>query len=148
MAFETGDGAVGYKFAFKLDGIVCPSVIDVSGLKLEVDMIETKTQSADGKMIISHVPGPYKPGDITVTRQLTDDLSISEWLATVMKGDPKAVRRTASVEVFDLAGAKIKSFDFANVWVKSVETSQFKAAANEPLTEKFTMTWTEAEVKK
>ena len=148
MAFATGDGAVAYKFAFKIDGITCPSVIDVSGLKLEVDMIETKTQTADGKYVISHVPGPYKPGDITVTRQLTDDLTISDWLAVVMQGDPTKARKTASVEVLDLNGKKIKSFDFAGVWVKSVEAGSFKAGGNEAITEKFTMTWTEAKVAK
>jgi phage tail-like protein len=148
MAFATGDGAVAYKFAFKIDGITCPSVIDVSGLKLEVEMIETKTQTADGKLVISHVPGAYKPGEITVTRQLTDDLAISDWLGVVMKGDPVAARKSATVDVFDLTSAKIKSYQFTNVWVKSVETSQFKAGSNEPLTEKFTMTWTEATVTK
>lgn len=145
-AFDPGDSAVGYRFVFKLDGIACPAVIDVSGLKVEVDKIETKTQTHDGKMVISYMPGPFKPGEITVTRQLTDDKAMTDWLTKVMQGDVAGSRKTATVEIHDLQGKKVKSYDFDKVWVKSVETSTFKAGANEAMTEKFTLTWVDCKV--
>src|SRR3954469_21712635 len=139
MPFDFGDGAVGYKFVFKLDGIECPAVIDVSGLKIEVEKIEVKQQTKDGKLVYSYTPGPFKPGEITVTRQLTNDKAMTDWLQKVMKGDIAGARKTASVDVLDLAGGKVKSYEFDKVWVKSVETSEFKAGANEGMTEKFTL---------
>ena len=144
--FSPGDSAVGYKFIFQIDGIQCPSVIDVSGLKLEVDKIESKTQSDSGVFIQSHMPGPQKSGEITVTRQLTDDKTITNWLNEVMKGDMSGSRKTAVVKILDLIGAPVKTYEFDQCWVKSVETSGFKAGGNEGMTEKFVMTYTSGKV--
>ena len=146
MAFAPGDSAVGYKFVFKIDGIACPAVIDVTGVKLEVDKIESMTQTDAGQLVISHMPGPVKAGEITVTRQLTNDKTMSDWLASVMKGDVTGARKTASVEILDLMGSPVKSYEFEQVWVKSVETSTFKAGSNEGMTEKFVLTYTTGKV--
>ncbi len=148
MAFDTGDSAVGYKFIITIDGIQLPHVIDVSGLKVEMDVIEAKVQTADGKFVISKMPGPIKAGEFTITRQLTDSKTITDWWKQAMEGDVKGARKTAVVEIKDLMGAStVKSYEFENVWVKSVETSTFKAGSNEAMTEKFTVVYTTAKVK-
>lgn len=147
MAFAPGDSAVGYKFVFKVDGIACPSVIDVSGLKLEIEKIEAKIQTDTGQYVIQHMPGPVKSGEISVTRQMTDDKTMSTWWSQVMKGDVTGARKTAEVQILDLTGAPIKSFEFENCWVKSVESGSFKAGSNEVLTEKFVITYTTGAVK-
>jgi phage tail-like protein len=145
-AFATGDSAVAYKFTFKVDGIQCPSVIDVSGIKLEVEVIEAMTQSDSGQLIISHMPGQQKGGEITVTRLLTDDKTMTNWIKQVFGGQVTQARHTASVEVLNLAGSAVKTFNFDNVWLKAVETSEFKAGSAERITEKLDMTYTHAEV--
>jgi phage tail-like protein len=147
MPLAPGDSAVGYRFLFAIDGIALDSVIDITGLKLEVDKIEAKTQTKDGKFIISHMPGPVKPGEITITRLLTDDKAITDWLTTVMAGDVSGARKTATVQITDLEGTAIKDYEFKGVWVKSIETSGFKAGGNEGMTEKFVLTYTEGAVK-
>jgi hypothetical protein len=40
----------------------------------------------------------------------------------------------------------VKTFNFDNVWLKAVETSEFKAGSAERITEKLDMTYTHAEV--
>jgi hypothetical protein len=40
----------------------------------------------------------------------------------------------------------VKAYEFEQVWVKSVETSTFKAGSNEGMTEKFVLTYTTGKV--
>ena len=139
--FKAGDSTLGYKFMFTIDGIEVPAVTEVTGLKLEVEKIELKSQTKEGKYVISHMPGPVKAGEITVTRFLTDDQKMVEWWNTLLKGD--LTRRTAAVEIRDLDGAKkVRGYKFEGVWVKSIETSSFKAGSNDVMTEKVVLTYT------
>ncbi len=144
MSYSLGDSAVGYKFVVTIDGVQCPLVTEVSGPVLEVEKIESKTQNNNTKeMMISHMPGPRKPGEITVTRQLTQDKTISSWLQQVMGGDITGSRKTAKIEILDFQNSPVKTYEFQNVWCTKVETSAFKAGSNEAMTEKFTLTWTD-----
>jgi len=141
------DTAVAYSFLVKIDGIQMPQVIEVSGLKMSVGKVEIKQQNEDGKYKITHVPGRPEAGEFTITRGLTDSTSITDWLKAVMDGDVKGARKTATVDLLDYAGTKIKSYEFRNVWVKQVELSSLKAGGTETLTEKITCTYEESEVK-
>src|SRR6188472_1562754 len=125
------DSAAANGFRFVLDGIEVPKVIEVSGLTAEVDKIEMKQQMKDGKYVVRNLIGRPKPGQITVTRGLTDSKSITDWLKQVMEGDVAGARKTAAVEITDYAGATIKTLEFKNVWVQKVEVSTLKAGATE-----------------
>ena len=69
-----------------IDGIEVPKVIEVSGLKTEVDKIELKQQTKDGKYVVRQMIGRQKAGEITVTRGLTDSKTITDWLKKVIGG--------------------------------------------------------------
>ncbi|WAX59082.1 phage tail protein [Jatrophihabitans cynanchi] len=143
MPLPAMDISAGYAFIVKIDGVQVPEVIEVSGLKLEVDKIEFKQQTADGKFIVRQVMGRQKAGEFTVTRGLTDSKTITDWLDQVFKGQLASVRKTAEVSLMDYSGAPIKSYSFVNCWVKSVEISSLKAGSTEPATEKFTICYDE-----
>jgi phage tail-like protein len=140
------DSAAANGFRFILDGIEVPKVIEVSGLKSEVDKIEMKQQTKDGKYVVRNLIGRPKAGQITVTRGLTDSKSITDWLKSVMEGDVAGARKTAAVEITDYKGDTIKTLEFTNVWVQSVEVSTLKAGAAESATEKFTICFDESTV--
>lgn len=141
------DTAVAYSFLVKIDGIQMPQVIEVTGLKMSVGKIEIKQQTDAGLYKITHVPGRPEAGEFTIKRGLTDSKTITDWLKSVMEGDVQGARKTATVEVLDYAGTTIKSYEFRNVWVKSVELDPFKAGGTDTLTEKITCTYEESEVK-
>ncbi|MEI2765952.1 MAG: phage tail protein [Dermatophilaceae bacterium] len=141
------DSAAANGFRFVLDGIEVPKVIEVSGLTSEVDKIEMKQQTKDGKYVVRNLIGRPKSGQITVTRGLTDSKSITDWLKTVMEGDVAGARKTAAVEITDFKGSTIKTLEFKNVWVQKVEVSTLKAGATEQATEKFTLCFDESTVK-
>lgn len=140
------DSASANGFRFILDGIEVPKVIEVSGLTSEVDKIEMKQQTSDGKYVVRNLIGRPKAGQITVTRGLTDSKSITDWLKKVMEGDVAGSRKTAAVEITDYQGATIKTLEFKNVWVQKVEVSTLKAGAAESATEKFTLCFDESTV--
>jgi phage tail-like protein len=140
------DSAAANGFRFALDGIEIPKVMEVSGLKNEVDKIEMKQQTKDGKYVVRQLIGRPKPGEITVTRGLTDSKTVTDWLKTVMEGDVGGARKTASVEVLDYKGETIKTYNFTNCWVRSVEIGSLKAGAAEQATEKFVVCFDEAKV--
>ena len=48
-----------------------------------------------------------------------------------MEGDSPGVRKTATVEVTDETGRTIRTLEFNNVWLQSVEISTLKARATE-----------------
>jgi phage tail-like protein len=133
-------------FIVTIDGIQIPKVVEISGIKSEVDKIEHKQQTSDGKYVVRNLIGRQKAGEFTVTRGLTDSKTISDWLKSVMEGDLKTSRKTASVQFLDYTGQKIKAYNFVNCWVSSVEISGMKAGGTEPATEKFTVVYDEMTV--
>lgn len=140
------DSASANGFIVTVDGIQIPKVNEVSGLKAEVDKIELKQQTSDGKYVVRQLIGRPKAGELTVTRGLTDSKTITDWLKQVAQGDVAGARKTASVALLDYAGAPIKTYNFTNCWVKSVEVNALKAGAAEQATEKFVICYDEVTV--
>jgi phage tail-like protein len=140
------DSASANGFIVTVDGIQIPKVNEVSGLKLEVDKIELKQQTSDGKYVVRQLIGRPKPGELTITRGLTDSKTITDWLKQVAQGDVAGSRKTASVQLLDYAGAPIKTYNFTNCWVKSIEVNALKAGAAEQATEKFVICYDESTV--
>ena len=146
MALEDFDNAPAYGFTVTVDGIEVPRVIEVSGLKSEVDKIELKQQTQDGKYVVRQLMGRAKPGEVTVTRGLTESKTVTDWLKTVMEGDVSGSRKTASVALLDYKGETVKTYNFDNCWVRSVEVNSLKAGATEQATEKFVICYDESRV--
>jgi len=146
MPLDTYDSSAANGFIVTIDGIQIPKVTEVSGLKNEVDKIELKQQTSDGKYVVRQLAGKAKPGEFTVTRGLTESKTVTDWLKTVMEGDVKGARKTASVALLDYQGATIKTYNFVNCWVRLVEINALKAGAAEQATEKFTVCYDESTI--
>jgi phage tail-like protein len=140
------DSSAANGFIVTIDGIQVPKVNEVGGLKIEVDKVELKQQTSDGKYVVRQLIGRAKAGEFTVTRGLTDSKTVTDWLKTVTQGDVAGSRKTASVQLLDYAGAPIKTLNFVNCWVRSVEINSLKAGAAEQATEKFTVCYDEVTV--
>jgi phage tail-like protein len=146
MPLDTFDSSAANGFIVTIDGIQIPKVTEVSGLKNEVDKIELKQQTSDGKYVVRQLIGRPKPGEFTVTRGLTESKTVTDWLKKVMEGDVAGSRKTASVALLDYQGTTIKTYNFVNCWVRSVEVNSLKAGAAEQATEKFTVCYDESTI--
>ncbi|MEO7587027.1 MAG: phage tail protein [Arachnia sp.] len=146
MALPEGDSSVGHSFGLEFDGITIKSITEVSGLKIEQDVIELKQNGPDGKFVIRKLPGRPKAPDITLTRGLSSDNSFQNWVKDSQFGKMEVVRKGGAIIVYDFEGQAIKRYKLTNAWPKSLEIGSLKAGDTSVLTEKLVLTCEAIEV--
>ena len=137
---------VGHSFGIEIDGVVIKSITEVSGLKMEQDVIEYKENLPDGKYNVKKLPGRWKAGEVTLTRGLTDDQSFEKWVKDSQFGKMGAVRKGGAIIVYDYEGTAVKRYKLTNAWPKSLEIGSLKAGDTSVLTEKLVVTYERLEV--
>ncbi|HEY4991158.1 MAG TPA: phage tail protein [Nakamurella sp.] len=146
MALPDLDSSVGHSFGLEVDGITIKAITEVSGLKMEQDVIELKQNGPDGKYVIKKLPGRWKSGEVTLTRPLTADQSFEKWVKDSQFGKMADVRKGGAVVVYDYEGQPVKRYKLTNAWPKSLEVSSLKAGDTSVLTEKLVVTYERLEV--
>lgn len=146
MALPDLDSSVGHSFGLEFDGITIKSITEVSGLKMEQDVVELKQNGPDGKYVIKKLPGRWKAGECTLTRGLTADNSFEKWVKDSQFGKMADARKGGAVIVFDYEGNAIKRYKLTNAWPKSLEIGSLKAGDTSVLTEKLVVTFERIEV--
>lgn len=140
------DKAVGHSFGLEIDGVQIKQISEVSGLKMEQDVIELKQNTADGKYVIKKLPGRPKAGEVTLTRGLTEDNSFEKWVKDSHFGKMSDARKGGAIIVYDYEGSPLKRYKLTNAWPKSLEIGSLKAGDTNVLTEKLVVTYEEMEV--
>ncbi len=140
MPLPERNSAVGHSFGLEFDGITIKSITEVSGLKIEQDVVELKENGPDGKFVIHKLPGRPKTPDITLTRGLSEDNSFEKWVNDSHFGKMPDVRKGGAIIVFDYEGKPVKRYNLTNAWPKSLEIGSLKAGDTSVLTEKVTIT--------
>ena len=146
MALPDLDSSVGYSFGLEFDGITIKSITEVSGLKMEQDVVELKQNGPDGKYVIKKLPGRWKAGEVTLTRGLTGDQSFEKWVKDSQFGKMTDARKGGAIIVFDYEGTAIKRYKLTNAWPKSLEIGTLKAGDTSYLSEKLVLTCESIEV--
>jgi phage tail-like protein len=141
VALPDMDTSVGHSFGLEVDGVVIKQIQEVSGVKLEQDVIELKQNTPDGKYMIKKLPGRQKAGEITLTRGLTSDNSFEKWVESSRFGKMGDARKGGAIIVFDYEGTAIKRYELENAWPKSLEIGTMKAGDTSVLTEKLVVTY-------
>src|SRR4029079_19645330 len=104
MPLPDMDSAVGYSFGLEFDGVIIKQIQEVSGLKLEQDVIELKQNTPDGKYMIKKLPGRQKAGEVTLVRGLTADNSFEKWVKDSRFGKMAEARKGGAIIVYDYEG--------------------------------------------
>ena len=146
MALPDLDSSVGHSFGLEVDGVVIKQISEVSGLKMEQDVIELKQNSPDGKYMVKKLPGRPKAGEVTLTRGLTADQSCEKCGKGSQFGKMASARKGGAIIVYDFEGAAIKRYKLTNAWPKSLEIGALKAGDTSVLTEKLVVTYEIMEV--
>jgi phage tail-like protein len=146
MALPERDSSVAHSFGLEFDGIQIKSITEVTGLKMEQDVIEYKYNgAADGKYEIKKLPGRWKAGECTLTRPLTNDQSFEKWVKDSQLGKMTNARKGGAIIVYDYEGKAVKRYKITNAWPKSLELSSLKAGDTSVLTEKLVLTYEKCE---
>ncbi|WP_248963130.1 phage tail protein [Sphaerisporangium perillae] len=146
MALPDPDSSVGLSFGLEIGGIVIKQIDEVSGLKMEQDVIEVKENTPDGKYVIEKLTGRPKPGEVTLVRGRTSDDGFEKWVKESQSGRTGDARKSGAIIVFDDAGNPIKRYKLLNAWPKSLEISASKAGDTSVLTEKLVITYEQMEM--
>ena len=146
MPLPESDSSVGHSFGLEFDGVVIKSITEVSGLKMEQDVVELKQNGPDGKYMIKKLPGRWKAGEVTLTRGLTGDQSFDKWVKDSQFGKMPDARKGGAIIVFDYEGNALKRYKLTNAWPKSLEIGSLKAGDTSVLTEKLVVTYERLEV--
>src|SRR4051795_12630220 len=102
------DSSVGHSFGLEFDGVVIKQITEVTGLKMEQDVIELKQNTSDGKYVIKKLPGRPKAGEVTLTRGLTADQSFEKWIKDSRFGKMTDARKGGAIIVYDYEGHALK----------------------------------------
>jgi phage tail-like protein len=74
-----------FNFLVEIDGVTQASFMEVSGLDVEVDVIDYRT--GDAKTLgVRKLPGLVKYGNIVMKRGITLDHSLWDWMRKVIEG--------------------------------------------------------------
>lgn len=141
MSLPDLDTSVGHSFGLEVDGVLIKSIQEVSGLKMEQDVIELKHNTPDGKYINKKLPGRPKAGEVTLTRGLTGDNSFEKWTKAAHFGKMNDARKNGTIIIYDFEGEALKRYNLTNAWPKSLELSTMKAGDTNLLTEKLVVTY-------
>src|SRR5215211_1274087 len=141
MALPDLDTSVGHSFGLEVDGIMIKQINEVSGLKMEQDVIELKQNTSDGKYIIKKLPGRPKAGEVTLTRGLTGDNSFEKWVQAAQFGKMADARKGGAIIVYDYEGSAIKRYKLTNAWPKSLEIGALNFGNTTVTTEKIVITY-------
>jgi phage tail-like protein len=128
----------GHTFGLELDGVQVPGITQVTGLKMEQDVVELKESAPDGTMVVRRLPGRWKSPEITLRRGLSTDTSFEAWVKQAQAGS-QGIRRDGSVSVFDPAGALVKRYVFSKAWPKSLGVSSLDSGATSVLVEELVL---------
>ena len=122
-------------FAFERDSFDIAQFAEVSGLASEVDVVELKENTPDGKLVIHKAPGAVKPPTITLKRAKNSSKALWQWHKDVLDGNLAGSRKNGSVILKSFDGSEVARYNFTNAWISKITTGTLKAGANEVLME-------------
>jgi len=146
MALPEADSGVGHSFGLEFDGITIKAITEVTGLKMEHDLVEYRANDADGGYRIRRLPGRHKAPDITLTRRLTTDQNFDHWVGGSRLGQMTDIPKGGAIIVFDHQGNPIKRYKLTNTRPKSLEVASLTAGDTSYLSEKLVLSCESIEV--
>src|SRR5687768_8505897 len=124
MSYMDFDASVQHSFG--IDGGVPISIMEVKGLKFEMDVVDMPINTPDGKFMIKKLPGRPKAAEITLVRPKDRDDTFEKWMTNARGGMMSDARKNGSIIEFDYTAGEAKRWDFERAWPKSYEISDMK----------------------
>lgn len=135
-----GDDALSsYLFHVEIDNVTLIQFKEVSGLKLEISVIEHQENKAKGIPMNKPVPGVRKNNPVTLKRGITTDTGWWEWVKLVHDGKIDDARRNASVVLYAYDHTQSFRVNLLSCWPSSLSISGLQAGGTEIAVEEVTL---------
>lgn len=141
------DALVGRNFYLDIDGTKI-YLTGVSGLDMEMDVVEVNQNLPNGKQVhLKVLGGGLKAPTFTVTRIApidTADDPIWQWFKAIREKGMSAAnrageRKNGSVVIYDAQLTETARFNFVNSWPSKIATSDLSSDSNEAIKETITL---------
>ena len=139
------DALAGYHYSIEIDGVMVAQFQEVSGLTSEIDVIELKENTKDGKYIVHKLPGNRKPPTITLKRAKSSSMELYNWHQQIFQGNVSNARKNGSVVLYSYDHTEVGRYNFINAWPSKLSMSTLKSSGNEILMEECTIVCEELE---
>jgi phage tail-like protein len=133
------DALAGYHYSIEIDGVSIAQFQEVSGLTSEIDVIELKENTPDGKYIVKKLPGNRKPPSITLKRAKSSSTALFDWHRQIHQGNLSGGRKNGSVVLYSFDHQEVGRYNFFNAWPSKISMGTLKASGNEILMEECTI---------
>ncbi|MEY2450520.1 MAG: hypothetical protein QOD92_94 [Acidimicrobiaceae bacterium] len=151
------DPLVVSNFYLEIDGAEIATLTEVSGLDIEVEVVESKQTGKAGQHQVMKSLGQAKPpGDLSVKRVAPLDIGndpLWKWFNDIrdkgMKiGDRGGNRKNGSIVIYDTTNTEVARWNFFNGWPSKISNDAFTAGGTEAVSETITITIERLERKK
>ncbi|MDQ1395044.1 MAG: hypothetical protein QOG64_303 [Acidimicrobiaceae bacterium] len=151
------DPLVASNFWLELDGATVSLLSEVSGLDLEIEVVEAKQTGQNGIYAGFKAMGQAKmAGELTIKRMAPIDMAndpLWKWFNDLREKGMAAASRDAkrkhgSVVVYDASNVEVSRWNFYNSWPSKVSNDSFSASSAEPVSESWTLAIERLERKK
>jgi phage tail-like protein len=139
MALPEGDALAGHLWQIEIDGITIAQFKEVSGISLEVSVIEHRENKAGGVAILKKLPGSPASGSVTLKKGKTGDATLWQWHKQVQDGDIAGARKNGSVVLYDYGHGEIARYNFVAGWPSRVSLGTLSAGGSDVLLEECTI---------
>ena len=124
------------RFAIEIDRTEIAQFSEVSGLASEVDVIELKENTPDGKLVHPQGAGRAQARDAhpQARQELVEGpLGLARGGASRARSPTHGATARSILKAYD--GSEVARYNFTNAWVSKISTGTLKAGANEVLME-------------
>ena len=120
-----------YYFTLNLGGPEAAAFFkECTGLTSEHTVVEHTATDANGKSIIQKFPGQMKWSNITLKRGVDESLDIWKWRDTVIKEGADKARVDGKIELLDISGSPIATYQFKQGWPIKYVAATLDASTN------------------
>jgi phage tail-like protein len=136
--FLGGDLSVANRFVFEIDGVEIGIFSEVTGLEATVETFEFREGGQNG--FVHKVPGRMVWPHLVFRRGITKSDPLMEWLSNssgegFAGNGNKLTRVTGAVTALDSQNARLRAWEFIDVYPVRWKGPDFRAGYNAPLEE-------------
>jgi phage tail-like protein len=103
---------------------------EASGFNNETEIVEHKSVDANGRPFTRKVAGGVKWSNITLKRGVDESLDIWKWRDTVVKEGADKARVDGKIELLDISGSPIATYQFKQGWPVKYTAATLDASTN------------------
>lgn len=127
---------IGSWFSVELDNGITGNFSQVSGLAIEIEVVEITDTNID--TITRKRPGTTKYTEINLKRTLSPDKAFWKWAKSIRDGK-KDYRTKGAIVLHDIAGAETGRWTFENCWPSKWSASDLDVGTDDLMQEDVTL---------